>query len=231
MRAYHLRTSRLRPALTLLAMLSVAAGSAAQEGALSQLYAARPPAGSSFVRVVNPLPTSLRVRIADGPVQSIGAATPASSYAIVRGGRSFAVQVGGKPAATLDVRPDSFSTLVLRAEGAGYAFTTIDDTTDTQDALKAELRFYNLAAACASAQLVLSPAGTPVLRDVAAGASAARAVNPVRATVAGRCGEAASPALPLPPMQPGDHLSLFLTGSADKPALSAQPSRTDPFTR
>lgn len=211
--------------------LIAATAAVAQEGALSQLYAARPPAGSSFVRVVNPLPTLLRVRVAEGPVQNIDASAPASSYAIVRGGRNFVVQVGGKPVATLQVRPDSFSTLVLRREGEGYAFTPVDDTTDTHDALKAELRFYNLASGCSGAELQLSPSGTTVFRDVAASTAAARSVNPVRAALAGRCGEAATAPLSLPPMQPGDHLSIFLTGTAARPALSVQPSRTDPFKR
>ena len=49
-----------------LAMLS---GNAAAEGAFAQLYAARPPAGSSFVRIVNPDAVPLRVQIANGPAQ------------------------------------------------------------------------------------------------------------------------------------------------------------------
>lgn len=44
----------------------------AQDGALSQLYAARPPAGSSFVRVVNPTTETLLVQVAGGPAQRIG---------------------------------------------------------------------------------------------------------------------------------------------------------------
>ena len=103
-------------------MLSLALGAAAgaasaEEGALSQLYAARPPAGSSFVRVVNPSPARLQVRVAEGPVQRVGGDLPATSYAIVAGGRGFSVQVNGKPAASLEVKPNTFSTLVLRREG------------------------------------------------------------------------------------------------------------------
>lgn len=217
-------------------MLSLALGAAvgaasAEEGALSQLYAARPPAGSSFVRVVNPSPAKLQVRVAEGPVQRVGGELPATSYAIVAGGRRFSVQVDGKPTASLEVKPNTFSTLVLRREGARFAFTPIDDTAETPDALKAELRFYNLAEGCAKAQLALSPAGTPVFRDVAAGASAARSVNPVKASLSGQCGEAATAAQALPALQPGDYLSLFLVGPAGKPVLVMQPSRTDPVKR
>lgn len=208
----------------------------AQEGALSQLYAARPPAGASFVRVVNPLPAKLLVKVAEGAAQRIGGDVPATSYAIVAGGKAFAIQVDGRPAGTLDVRPGSFSTLVLRRDGAQrYAFAAIDDTTDTQDALKAELRFYNLAQGCEQAQLLIAPAGTPVFRDVAAGASAARQVNPVQARLSARCGNAvgaaATAAQALPTLQAGDHLGLFLTGTAAQPVLAMQPSRTDSVRR
>ncbi|WP_153012990.1 alginate O-acetyltransferase AlgF [Pseudacidovorax intermedius] len=203
----------------------------AQEGALSQLYAARPPAGSSFVRVVNPTAETLLVQVAGGPAQRIGPQAPATSYAIVAGGKPFVVQVGGKKAATLDVKPDSFGTWVLRREGGGHAFTAIDDTGDVPDALKAELRFYNLVPGCAKAQLQIAPAGTPVVRDVAPMSAGARSVNPVQAQLAAACGIAASAAQALPALQAGDHLSLFMTGSADKPVLTMQPARTDAFRR
>lgn len=203
----------------------------AQEGALSQLYAARPPAGSSYVRVVNPQAKALQVRVGKGPVQSLGGKAPAGSYAIVGGGQKFSVQVGGAEVAVLQVPPDSFQTLVLHRTDKGYAFTPIDETVDTEDALKAELRFYNLAQGCAQAQLALAPAGTPVFRAVAENTSAARSVNPVRAAVVGQCGAASTPQQDLPTMQPGDHLSLFLTGTAQAPVLVVQANRTDPFTR
>lgn len=203
----------------------------AQEGVLSQLYAARPPAGSSYVRVVNPESVMLAVRVATGPVQQLGGQAPASSYAIVRGGEEFSVQVGGAEAARLRVPPDSFQTLVLRRTRAGFALTPMDDTSGNEDALKAELRFYNLARGCPEAQLLLAPAGTPVFSAVAEGTAAARSVNPVRASVSGRCGGAATPAQPLPALQPGDHLSLFLLGEAGAPRLVIQANRTDPFKR
>jgi alginate O-acetyltransferase complex protein AlgF len=166
-----------------------------------------------------------------GPVQRLGGKAPAGSYAIVPGGQRFGVQIDGKEVARLEVRPDSFSTLALRREAASYALTVIDDTADTEDALKAELRFYNLAAGCSAANLLLAPAGTAVFSAVAASASAARSVNPVRASLAGQCGHAKTAPQSLPHLEPGDHLSLFLTGSAAAPQLVIQPSRTDPFTR
>ena len=203
----------------------------AEAGALSQLYAARPPAGSSYVRVVNPAMSQLHVQIAQGLAQRLGGVAAAGSYAIVEGGRAFAVQVDGAVAARLDVRPDSFTTFVMAKVATGYSFTPIDDTTDTEDALKAELRFYNLVAGCPTAKLTLSPDGPVVFADVAAGRSATRSVNPVRANLSGMCGSAVSAPVALPEMQSGDHVSLFLTGSAKTPVLVVQPNRTDAFKR
>lgn len=212
-------------------VLAAVAGNAAAEGAFAQLYAARPPAGSSFVRVVNPDANPLRVQIAGGPAQDPGPAKPATTYAIVKGNQPFDVLVDGKPAANLQVPPDAFSTLVPRRDGGKLSFAVIDDSNGAQDALKAELRFYNLAADCPAGQLGVSPSGPALFQDVKPGASAARAINPVSATVAAGCGGAASPTLALPALQPGDHYSLFLTGTAAAPALRGQVSATDPYSR
>ena len=53
----------------------------------------------------------------------------------------------------------------------------------------------------------------------------------VSATLAAGCGAAASPPLSLPALQPGDHYSLFLTGTAAAPVLRGQVSATDPYSR
>ncbi|WP_454673354.1 alginate O-acetyltransferase AlgF [Achromobacter pestifer] len=212
-------------------VLATLAGNVAAEGVFAQLYAARPPAGSSFVRVVNPDATPLRVQIAGGPAQDPGSAKPATTYAIVKGNQPFQVLVDGKPAASLQVAPDTFSTLVPRRDGGKLSFDVIDDSNGAQDALKAELRFYNLAADCPAGQLGVSPSGPALFQDVKPGASAARAINPVSATLAAGCGAAASPTLALPALQPGDHYSLFLTGSAAAPVLRGQVSATDPYSR
>ena len=45
------------------------------------------------------------------------------------------------------------------------------------------------------------------------------------------CAEAISGGLTLPSLQPGDHYSLFLTGTAAKPVLRGQVSATDPYAQ
>lgn len=226
-----------RPTRTLFAALlggicSMSVATAAHaEGAFAQLYAARPPAGSSFVRLVNPFAAPLRVKIADGPTQRLAGDTVASRYAIVKGNAAFTVWLDGKPAGTLRVAPDTYSTLVPRRDGGGAGFAVIDDAGGAQDALKAELRFYNLAEGCAAGRVEIAPSGPALFQKVAARASAARAVNPVSATLAASCGATASAPLTLPAMQPGDHYSLFLTGAPGRPTLRGQLSETDPYGR
>ena len=137
-------TPRLSPTLLALGLALAAAGAARAEGAFAQLYAARPPAGSSFVRIVNPESAPMRAQVAGGPAQDIGPSKPATTYAIVKGDQEFKVQVDGKPAGALQVAPDSFTTLVARRDGGKVTLARIDDSGGAQDALKAELRFYNL---------------------------------------------------------------------------------------
>ena len=201
------------------------------EGTLAQLYAARPPAGSSFVRVVHPDAGSLRVKIGDGPEQPLSGSKPASSYAIVKGDTPFAIQLDGKSAGSMKVAPGSFTTLVPQRQGKNAAarFTAIDDSGGSQDALKAELRFYNLIDDCTEGGLKIAGTGTPLFTGVAPARSASRSINPVSAQLAATCATAASAPLALPQLQPGDHYSLFMTGTAAAPVLRGQASATDTY--
>jgi hypothetical protein len=205
------------------------AGAAHAEGVLAQLYAARPPAGSSFVRLVNPGAAALRVKIADGPEQTLSGERIASSYAIVKGDTPFAIVLDGKPAGRIKVAPGTYTTVLPQRQGGALRLTPLDDAGGSQDALKAELRFYNLAADCPAGALQVAAGGPTLFADVAPTASASRAINPVSAQLQATCGKAASAPLALPTLQPGDHHSLFLTGTAAAPVLRGQVSATDSY--
>ncbi|QHC98972.1 hypothetical protein PspS04_00765 [Pseudomonas sp. S04] len=74
--------------------------------------------------------------------------------------------------------------------------------------------------------------GGPVLfADVAPLSTAARAINPVSASLSAGCGKATAEKLALPQLKPGDHYSLFLTGSAAAPVLRGQLSSTDLYAK
>lgn len=212
-------------------LASTGVGIASAEGIFSRLYAARPPVGSSFVRIANPGTAAMRAQIAGGPAQTLSGEKIASTYAIVKGNTAFPIVIDGKAAGTLQVAPDTFNTLVPRKEGGKVVFTVLTDAGGTQDGLKAELRFYNLSADCAVGQLSVSPSGPALFNNVAPGASAARAINPVKASLVSACGSVASKTLALPALEPGDHFSLFLVGTAAAPVLRGQLSATDTYQR
>ncbi|WP_313397575.1 alginate O-acetyltransferase AlgF [Stenotrophomonas sp.] len=204
-----------------------AAQPAPAEGRLAQLYAARPPAGSAFVRVVNPGASAQRVAVGSGAEQSIGPAQRATRYAIVEGGKPFNLRVAGAARSQPAVAAGSFTTLVLNPAGAARPLQVIADGAGNTDALKAEIRFYNLAASCPQAKLAMAGNGTAVFNAVAAGTGTARAINPVKASLVAGCGGRDSAPFALPALQPGDRYSLFLTGSASAPVLQGQPATTD----
>ncbi|WP_087722417.1 alginate O-acetyltransferase AlgF [Pandoraea sp. PE-S2T-3] len=221
----------LRTMALVCAMTAAGTGGASAEGIFAQLYAARPPAGSSFVRVVNPGGAPMRAQVAKGPVQTLSGEKVASTYAIVKGNDAFPIVIDGKPAGTLQVAPDTFNTLVPRREGGKLTFTVLTDAGGTEDGLKAELRFYNLSAQCAGGQLSVSPSGPTLFDNVGQGASVARGINPVKATLVSACGAVSSKTLALPALAPGDHYSLFLVGTPGAPVLRGQLSATDPYQR
>lgn len=94
--------------VTLVLGACLAGPSMAAEGVLAQLYAPSPPAGSAFVRVVNPSADTVKVQVSNGTEQAIGPAQLASNYTVVKGDQSFAVSLNGKQAGQLKVAPDSF---------------------------------------------------------------------------------------------------------------------------
>ncbi|VVE41015.1 alginate O-acetyltransferase AlgF [Pandoraea fibrosis] len=216
--------------LTLALTLTVAGiGVSAAEGIFARLYAARPPVGSSFVRVVNPGTSAMRAQVANGPAQVLSGEKIASTYAIVKGNEAFRVVIDGKPAGTLQVAPDTFNTVIVRRDSGKVVLTSLVDAAGTQDGLKAELRFYNLSETCAGGKLSVSPSGPTLFDDVGHGASVARAINPVKATLISGCGTVASKTLALPGLEPGDHYSLFMVGTQAAPVLRGQLSATDPY--
>lgn len=202
------------------------ASSAHAEGVFAQLYPPKPPAGMAFVRVLNPAPTTLTVTIANGPAQAIGQDTIASSYAIVQGNKPFAIHLNGKPAGHWQVAPDSFNSLVPQ----GDTFTAIADLTGGENALKAELRFYNLSSDCLQSQLHVADGGPALFSQIPPNGTTARQINPVRTALSANCGATLSSQWPLPQLQAGDHYALFLTGSAEAPQLRGQLATTDAYT-
>jgi hypothetical protein len=200
-------------------------------GEIAQLYAPQPPAGSSFVRVVNPLEQQRRVRLA-GKEDVLSAATRiASDYRVLDAAKAFVLEAGEKAGKLNEIKvaPDGFFTIVLTADKPGYVVLS-DSTDERDDGLRAELRFYNTVPGCAGG--VSLKDGPAVFDKVATGTTVKRVINPVKATLVGRC-DAAQAAAPftLPPLKPGDRYSLFLVGTAQMSRLVGQIDATEQIRR
>ena len=217
---------RLRSAACALACLLVCAPPVMAEGALSQLYAPRPPAGAAFVRVVANDPARVSVTLGPHGATTAGGDTPATPYVMTTPDVPLAVQVGKGPAGTLSPRPDTYTTYIADVSVPPARWTAIDDTQPSEDAIKATLHFYNLIDGCEQAALVIEGGGA-VFTGVQPRTAAARAINPVKASLAGRCGTVVSAPLALPMLTPASHYSIFLVGTAQAPVLRGQASQTE----
>jgi hypothetical protein len=205
----------------------LAAASVAQP--LTRLYGARPPAGSSYVRVVNPAAQAASIVIAGGPPATISSAgTIATTYRIVPGGKPIAVTIDGKPPkAALDAAAGTFVTLVVTRRAGSIDLVPIADESGDVDGLRAQLRFYNLVPGCTAALTLES--GTAVFDGVAFDDSKSRTINPVTATLVPHCGATAGTSVRLPQLKSGDRYSLFLVGEAAHPGLAGNLDATEPY--
>ena len=176
-------TPRLSPTLLALGLALAAAGAARAEGAFAQLYAARPPAGSSFVRIVNPESAPMRAQVAGGPAQDIGPSSPPPPTPSSKATRNSRCRWTASPPAPCRWRQTA-SPPWSRRDGGKVTLARIDDSGGAQDALKAELRFYNLIPGCAGAALKVSPQGPTLFDDIKPQTAAAR--HQSRAGFAGR---------------------------------------------
>lgn len=180
------------------------------------------------MRVVNPSSSPLAVAIGSGAAaQSIGTgARPATTYRAVNASQKLRIDINGANTATdIKLAPGSFVTVVLGRQGAGFTFKAMVDATEGRDDLKAELRFYNLTVGCTGSVALAD--GRAVFEHVAPQDSRRRVINPVQASLTGRCDAATAAALKLPALKSGDHYSLFLAGNATNPVLLGQPDQTE----
>lgn len=218
--------------LAMAAMLLLSAhGAMAQQGTAAQdvarLYAL-PPEGSIYVRVLNPERKNIQIQVGDGRAEQLSAsAKVASGYHVQSGGGDFRVRVDGKLLKVEGRAPSSgFVTLVLKPGVVASAYPIIDQA-QGGGGLKAELALYNLVQGC-TAKLSLA-SGAVVLPSVAEATRAARAINPVQATLVAQCGTSTSAPLALPTLKASDRYSLFLIGGANAPVLKGQMARTEAY--
>ena len=209
-------------------MLASIPTSQAQE--IGRLYAARPPAGSAYLRFVTNSVTPMAVGIEGvGREQTLPSNDRrATSYRIVKGGQAARIIIDGKPVATITPEPDRFTTVFISGDPAAPV-STIADTTEGGNDLKADLRIYNLVPGCRATISVVD--GPVVFEGVGERETRRRVVNPIKAELVGRCGQSESQPYRLPALKAGDHYSLFLAGTVDAPVLVGQQDETEAYNR
>lgn len=210
-------------------LIAVSLGSLAQSHGqeIGRLYATRPPPGYAFVRIAlvseDDVPR-LQVNSADLPINE---ATGASSYRAVPGNQPLHLMANGSPISK-DVVPraEGFLTLVVSRATPAWTVQSIDEGQNSDDGLKAKLRFFNLVPDCAA---ILKIADGPKIFEQSPFASVrSRAINPVTARLEGSCGEA-SASLTLPQLRAGDHYSVFLRKDSQRLRLTGGLDETEPY--
>jgi alginate O-acetyltransferase complex protein AlgF len=203
------------------------AATAGATGGLAGLYAEQPPAGSVFVRLLNP-GAPVQVAWANGKSASLPlAGNLATAYRVMDPSKRPELLVNGK-AVGIDKLATTASYATWVVSPTGSDITVIVDESPPANALKVILRITNLVPDC---QATLKTAeGAVVLDGLPAWHSKARAINPVRATLVANCGAAVSAPLVLPALQAGDRFSVFLHGNARSLLLSGQIDATEAYS-
>lgn len=219
------RSGHLAAAFVALVATAIFGGVHAQAQELTRLYAPKPPAGSAYVRVVDLSRSGALIGFEAGSGITSAQGEAATIYRIVKGGTPLNLTLAGKAVKGSVTPPaDAFSTIVIGADGRAVL---IADSTEGRNDLKAQLRFYNLVPGCAGAVAVEN--GPTVFEGVAPNETRQRTINPIEATLVGRCGEAKTETLKLPPLKAGDHFSVFLVPGPSGVVLAGQRDETEPY--
>lgn len=194
---------------------------------IGRLYATRPPPGYAFVRIAivsgDEIPR-LKINSADLPINE---ATGASSYRAVPGNQPLHLMANGSPVSK-DVVPraEAFLTLVVSRSTPSWTVQSIDEGQNSDDGLKAKLRFFNLVPGCAASLKIAD--GPKIFEQSPFASVRSRAINPVTARLEGSCGEA-SASLTLPKLRAGDHYSIFLRTDSQRLRLTGGLDETEPY--
>lgn len=207
-----------------------AAYAAAQD--VAGLYGPQPPANATYVRVVNLAAQPARITLPGSEGAQTLAAGASTRLSVVTPGTSLRVTVDGREpqaatkaadaagaASATDATAGQAITVVLTHEAQGWRAARVAHPQERLDAMRATLRVYNFAGACAG-KIAVADGGPTVFAQVPAGTQQARAINPIAARLTGACGAATTAPLQLPPLAAGDSYSLFLSGDAAKPLLT-----------
>lgn len=213
---------------SLVAALTPLAGLAAE----IPLYETGPAEDSAFIRFVNGSNAPLGVR--GGQAQSqldLPTGKPVSDFMPVPANRplkgDFIQENKSIPSETV-VKPGEFVTLIALPDTANtLKISTLRETPEDFNALKASLAVYNLSTACLGATLKVAGRELDLFKDIAVNtASVRRLINPVTLALQLYCdNKPAGTPVALGALEAGTRYTIFLL-----PAASATETRVYPAT-
>jgi hypothetical protein len=178
------------------------------------------------VRFVNALPGTapLAVDAASTRVE-LGGQYAVSGYLPVQPGRSLEGTMnaqGQSVPLAVSFSPGEFVTIVALPDAkSGLAQTTIRETPDDFNGLKASLAFFNTDASCRDASLRPAGRNTDIFKAVNLGSVQRRSINPVKLSVQLVCANSnAGSTLDLGELKAGERYSLFLLPGAKLLAIT-----------
>jgi hypothetical protein len=190
------------------------------------LYSTGPSEDSAFVRFVNALPGAapLAVDAASTRVE-LGGLYSVSGYLPVQPGKSLEGTMnaqGQSVPLALGFSPGEFVTIIALPDAkAGLAQTTIRETPDDFNGLKASLAFFNADASCLDASLRPAGRNADIFNAVSLGSVQRRSINPVRLSVQLVCANShAGSTLDLGELKAGERYSVFLLPGAKLLAIT-----------
>lgn len=190
------------------------------------LYSTGPSEDSAFVRFVNALPdaTPLAVDAASTRLELDGRYS-VSGYLPVQPGRSLEGTMtaeGHSVPLALGFSPGEFVTIVALPDAkSGLTQTTIRETPDDFNGLKASLAFFNTDASCRDASLRPAGRNADIFKAVSLGSVQRRSINPIKLSVQLVCANSnAGTTLDLGELRAGERYSLFLLPGAKLLAIT-----------
>lgn len=209
---------RILPHLAVATILSSLAFSG--QAADIALYETGPAEDSSFLRFVNGSDTAIHITSGNaGSTVELSPGEPASKFFAVRAGQPLKGEIRVEnvviPTQTT-VQPGDFVSVIITDDDTGKPqATTIIETPEDFNALKAAVAFYNLDPTCVDAVVRVAGRDTALFSGThEKNAPPRRQINPVPLAVQLVCeGKETGPALDLGKLQAGERYTIFLVPS------------------
>jgi hypothetical protein len=124
----------------------------------------------------------------------------------------------GRQHVAFQVKPATFSTVIVGLVGQAIAARVVEDQTQFNQ-VRARLTFYNTTTTCTAAALWQEAGGAAVFSGLPPASMRMRSINPVAARVVATCNGTRTPPLDLGRLQAGGLYSVWLISLGGTPSI------------